>query len=433
MANFDEGDVGFARPQATGRNAADDTSDLGSSSQLPTSSPAGGRSAGRNSFRSPAESQFAVGEVTGDAPTGGGESSQAGAHDEVASAEGTEFGEEFMEASAEQMAEAAASQESAVSDLRGMEGFEERESSQEGEEYVPLPEAGQGAEGGEETQQEFLPILAALVPTLISTIGPMVAKTVVGRLSPKAQRVIRRLPVGNLVQGAFGAIGAGSLGGGFAGAAAGLLKGAPGLGSASNLLALIAKLIQSAQQAPARGGKESGMEVDESFVNEAVAAIEAIVDRDDRVQITQTTLVPWRRLCALRIQFPSGASFRGTGFLISPRAVVTAGHCVYLRNQGGWARKIEVIPGCNGTARPFGQVESMAFRSVGGWVNSNKPESDYGCIVLPAGAFNGRNLGSFGFAAFEAPVLLAQPAVIAGFPATSPRMRCGVPRERSRV
>lgn len=411
MANFNESDVGFAPSQTSGRSFADDTSDLGSSSQSPATLPRVGRSASTTSFRAPAESQFAVGEVAGDASPGGGESAQAGSHEEVMSAAGTESGEEFIEASAEQIAAAESSQESAVSDLRGMEGFEERESSQESEESVPLPEAGQAVEGGEVGQQEFLPILAALVPTLVSTIGPLVARKVTSRLSPKAQRVIRRLPTGKIAQGAAG---------GVAGAAASLLKGAPGLGGASNVLALIARLIQSAQQQTPKSGTESGMEVDEAFVEEAVAAIEAIVDRDDRVRITQTTQIPWRRLCALRITFPSGSSFRGTGFLIGPRAVATAGHCVYLRNQGGWARKVEVIPGCNGTQRPYGQVESMAFRSVGGWVNGGAPESDYGCIVLPAGAFNGRNLGSFGFAAFEAPVLLAQPAVLAGFPGDKP-------------
>ena len=134
MANFNEGDVGFAPSQTMGRSVADDTSDFGSSSQIPSSFAPVGQSAIRTSARAPAESQFAVGEVTGDAPMGAGESSQAGAHEEVASAEAAESGEEFMEASAEQMTEAAASQESAVSDLRGMEGFEERESSQESEE-----------------------------------------------------------------------------------------------------------------------------------------------------------------------------------------------------------------------------------------------------------------------------------------------------------
>ena len=314
----------------------DDSSDLGSSSQTPTITPPTARPTGRSSFRSSAGGEYSSGEVAGDAPSlrDRTEASQAGPHEEIDSAEGTEASQEFMEASAEQMAEAAASEESALSDLRGMEGFEERESGQESSaEAQPLFEARQMAEGSEEAQQEFLPILAALAGPLISTIGPMVANRVMGRLSPKAQRVIRRLPVGNLVQGAVSALGkpglGGGGGGGFAGAAASLLKGAPGMGGASNMLALIAKLIQSAQQSPGRGGKESSMEVDEAFLTEAVAAIEAIVDYDDRVRITQTTLVPWRRLCALRIHFPSGSQARGTGFLVGPRAVITAGHCVY--------------------------------------------------------------------------------------------------------
>jgi len=82
---------------------------------------------------------------------------------------------------------------------------------------------------------------------------------------------------------------------------------------------------------------------------------------DQRLPITNTMDIPWRRYCALRITFPSGASYRGTGFFIGPRAVATAGHCVYLRNQGGWARKIEVIPGNNGSKRPFGQAEYLRF------------------------------------------------------------------------
>jgi len=148
--------------------------------------------------------------------------------------------------------------------------------------------------------------------------------------------------------------------------------------------------------------------------------MEVIIGVDDRVRITQTNIIPWRRICALRITFPSGATYRGTGFLIGPRAVCTAGHCVYLHNQGGWARSVEVIPGCNGTSRPNGSATSSSFRSVAGWVTNKKPESDYGCVVLPAGAFSGRALGSFGFAAFQAPTLLAQSAVLAGYPGDKP-------------
>ena len=160
--------------------------------------------------------------------------------------------------------------------------------------------------------------------------------------------------------------------------------------------------------------------VDEAFVEEAARAMEVIIGADDRVHIKNTTDIPWRRVCALRITFPSGSTYRGTGFLIGARAVATAGHCVFLHNQGGWARKVEVIPGCNGTSRPYGQAESTSFRSVAGWVTNKAPESDYGCIVLPSGAFGGRNLGSFGCANFDAAKLVAQPAVLGGYPGDKP-------------
>ncbi len=147
--------------------------------------------------------------------------------------------------------------------------------------------------------------------------------------------------------------------------------------------------------------------------------IESIIGTDDRVQISATTSIPWRRICALKMKFPNG-SYRGTGFFIGPRTVATAGHCVYLKSAGGWAESIEVIPGCNGTTRPFGTATSTNFRSVSGWVTGSVPSSDYGCIVLPNGAFGGKNLGSFGFAAWSAPEILALPAVVAGYPGDKP-------------
>jgi V8-like Glu-specific endopeptidase len=360
----------------------------------------------------PTETQFAMNEVAGEEvasrPPSAGEAH--GTHDEVGSAEATEAGEEYIEASPAQLAAAAAEagEETAVSDLRKIEGYEPREAAQEG---APLPQqlfvkdagTATGA-AGETGQEEFLPILAALAPTLISTVGPAVAKGVMSRLSPRTRKVITNLKktaapvVSKAVTGA-----------------------AKGAGGKAGVLALLSKLLETAQQAPGNGhGGESGVEVEEAFVTEAAAAIEVIIGTDDRIKITQTTQIPWRRLCALRITFPSGSTFRGTGFLVGPRAVATAGHCVYLHNQGGWARRIEVIPGCNGTTRPFGQVESTQFRSVGGWVNERKPESDYGCVILPSGAFGGRNLGSFGFAAFESTTLLAQPGVVAGYPGDKP-------------
>ena len=347
--------------------------------------------------------EFAVGEVVGEPSfpiLGEAVGVETDLHTEVG-ADGGEAAEEFAEASPAQMAAAESGEESAISDLQGIEGFEPPRPAGEGAlDGQPFREAGEGAEA---ENQEFLPILAALVPTLVSAVGPAVAKGIGGLLSPRARRVMKKK-----IPQAPTAVAA---------AAKTALSAVAGGAGRSNLLALIAKLLETAEESAAG---ESGMEVDQALVQQAAAALEVIVDIDDRVRITQTTQIPWRRICALRIQFPSGATYRGTGFLIGPRAVATAGHCVYLHNQGGWARKVTVIPGCNGSSTPYGQAESGSLRSVGGWVTSRKPESDYGCVMLPAGTFGGRNLGSFGFAAFDSAALLAQAAVLAGFPGDKP-------------
>jgi V8-like Glu-specific endopeptidase len=54
---------------------------------------------------------------------------------------------------------------------------------------------------------------------------------------------------------------------------------------------------------------------------------------------------PWRQICALRIHAPTGTSYVGTAWFIGPGILATAGHCVFLRNEGGWATSIDVIPG----------------------------------------------------------------------------------------
>jgi len=346
----------------------------------------------------------AFGEVQGDAPmammpTLVGKETTAMGHEEVG-ADATESGEEYIEATPAQLSSAGAEagEESALSDLRSLEGYQDPITTGEA---APISDAGAAIQGD---QKEFLPLLGALVPALISTVGPAVAKAVTRKMSSSTKS--RLTAIANRARTVIPAV-AGKVGD----------KVPTG---ASSVLPLIAKLIQSAL---AKGGGESAGEeaqVDEAFATEAAAAMEVIIGVDQRIQITNTTDIPWRRICALRIQFPSGATYRGTGFFIGPRALATAGHCVYMKAQGGWARKIEVIPGCNGSKRPFGQADATTFRSVGGWVNSGLAECDYGCIFLPPNSFGKYNLGSFGAAAFDAQTLVAQPAVVAGFPGDKP-------------
>ncbi len=344
----------------------------------------------------PTESTFSAPEVAGDPPVAGQfvgqESGQADPNAEVENA-GGEAGQESLEASPAQLA-AETGEEGAPSDLTSIEGFEMLAAAEAGGEEAVIADAGEALGMAEADQAEFA-FLAALLPSLASAVGPALGKAIGRRLKLRTRKRLAR--IAPRIVGAVTA------------ATRGATKG--------NILSILAKLLSAAEAAPLT---EAGGAVDEALAEEAAAVLEVIIDRDDRVRISKTTDIPWRRICALKIHFPSGRIYRGTGFFIGPRAIVTAGHCVYLQNQGGWARRIEVIPGSNGASRPFGTATATMFRSVRGWVVDQKPESDYGCIILPPGSFGGRNLGQFGFAAFPPTTLLAQSAVLAGYPGDKP-------------
>jgi glutamyl endopeptidase len=142
---------------------------------------------------------------------------------------------------------------------------------------------------------------------------------------------------------------------------------------------------------------------------------EVIIGTDDRVRITPTNY-PWRAICALRITAQDGSRYIGTGWMISPRTVITAGHCVYMHNNGGWARSIEVIPALNDASRPYGSATSSVLRSVTGWTNSRNREFDYGAIILPANSRLGDATGYFGYATRNDDFLRASALNLSGYP-----------------
>jgi V8-like Glu-specific endopeptidase len=122
-----------------------------------------------------------------------------------------------------------------------------------------------------------------------------------------------------------------------------------------------------------------------------------VCGQDDRAEVLNTNVAPWRWICQLLMKFPNG-NFIGTGWLIGPRTVMTAGHCLYdSRRGGGWAQSIEVIPGMlRGQAKPYGSQLSTDLRTIDKWVNGESEEYDYGAIILPNNQF-GNTLGYFGF------------------------------------
>lgn len=146
---------------------------------------------------------------------------------------------------------------------------------------------------------------------------------------------------------------------------------------------------------------------------------ESICGQDDRVQIANTTSIPYRWICKLIITYPSGATSMNTGWFIGAKAVMTAGHTVYSRTEGGWARRIEVIPGMRGSTRPYGSMIGTSFRSVTGWTQNGDFNFNYGCIILPSPNL-GNQVGYFGFVALTDASLLNLLVNNSGYPGDKP-------------
>lgn len=148
---------------------------------------------------------------------------------------------------------------------------------------------------------------------------------------------------------------------------------------------------------------------------------ESVIGRDDRIKIRNTRAYPFRAICSLLIEAKTGRKYIGTGWFISPRTVVTAGHCLYLHNQGGWAKSITVMPGRNGNTLPYGSAKATRFRSVKGWTADRNQNFDYGAIILPADKRLGARTGWFGFANLNDSTLKSKHVNISGYPGDKPR------------
>ena len=155
----------------------------------------------------------------------------------------------------------------------------------------------------------------------------------------------------------------------------------------------------------------------------SVPRLEAVIGTDERVRIQDTTKLPWRVNASLLITAADNSQWIGTGWFISPRTLVTAGHGVCIKRsdvagRDGWVKKIQVMPGRNGSQVPFGGLTATEFWTVRGWAENGLETFDYGAIILPS-AFP-QNIGYFGFGVFQDATLLGATANVAGYPGDKP-------------
>jgi glutamyl endopeptidase len=150
--------------------------------------------------------------------------------------------------------------------------------------------------------------------------------------------------------------------------------------------------------------------------------LEAVIGADDRVRVSAQRMAmnPWRQICALRIVSQTERTFVGTGWFIGPGILATAGHCVFLQDEGGWAKSIRVIPAKSGSDQPFGTLTSTRFAAVDGWVKQRSRDFDYGVIFLDDASV-GAQVGNFAVQALGVSALKGSDAQISGYPADRDR------------
>ncbi len=149
-------------------------------------------------------------------------------------------------------------------------------------------------------------------------------------------------------------------------------------------------------------------------------ALKSIIGTDNR-DLETATRYPFSAICKLFIRAKNNSLYVGTGFMISPRVVVTAGHCVYLHNAGGWAQSIEVVPRLLGNNKPFGSASSSHMCSWNNWIKNKDTRFDIGVIVLPAESKLGNKTGWWGFGWRNPNYYKNLPITIAGYPGDKPR------------
>jgi V8-like Glu-specific endopeptidase len=176
-----------------------------------------------------------------------------------------------------------------------------------------------------------------------------------------------------------------------------------------------------------------------------------LIGIDERQQVTNTTEVPFRWVCHITAFFPDpenpGSELvfgqAGSGTLISPRHVVTAGHVIlndFPLSTGATARiqasRAIVTPGRSGAAIPAG-ASSTGFIIVvtDAWRNNFDDRFDYGMITLldplgdrtppglrgPLGFWGSpTNGGGTQIAPLARTAVQNQPVNIAGYPGDKP-------------
>ncbi|HEX4296926.1 MAG TPA: trypsin-like serine protease, partial [Devosia sp.] len=144
---------------------------------------------------------------------------------------------------------------------------------------------------------------------------------------------------------------------------------------------------------------------------------------DNRTQITDSSAYPFGAIGWLWTQDQKGNWATCTATLIGPKSIITAAHCVYDHDTGGWVKSMLFIPGAtDAQTAPYGQYDWANVNILKGFID-NYDGKNYGSVMpwdiaeVELQTDAGNQIGWMGFQVDDGS---AWTATTAGYPGDKP-------------